>query len=284
MQHAIIMRKSFVLLLLIASASCFSQPIRMNFMAGVANYNGELQAKKFTFNQARSVFGMGVTFDITNQLLLRGEYNFAKLGADDKFGQYPTRNLNFKTFIQEFDLIAEYNFRDLYDRKVTPYVFGGVGVFKFSPYTTDALYGKVYLSSLGTEGQGLPQYPDRTLYKTTQFNVPMGGGLKYALSNDVQVGVEYGLRILFTDYLDDVSTTYADQNILRNARGPVAVALAFRGDELKPNPRQYPNAGAIRGSAKAKDMYYYALARISIRLNWQEASGGRGIGCPRNVR
>ena len=40
------------------------------------------------------------------------------------------------------------------------------------------------------------------------------------------------LRIQFTDYLDDVSTTYVDQAVLAAARGPKAVEMAYRGGEL----------------------------------------------------
>lgn len=258
-------------------------------MAGAANYYGDLQTRKLTFNQANAVFGAGATLDITNKLLLRGEYNFTKLGADDKQNKsasFRTRNLNFKTLIQELDLMAEYNLWDLSEKKITPYVFAGVGAFKFSPYTTDSLYGKVFLIGLSTEGQGFSQYPDRKEYKKLQVNIPIGGGIKYAISDDVQFGFEYGLRLLFTDYLDDVSTNYIDENVLLNAKGPVAVSLAFRGDEIKTNPRSYPKEGTFRGSPKAKDLYYYGLARLSIRMNWFEngAGFGRGrnkLGCPR---
>jgi hypothetical protein len=258
-------------------------------MAGLANYNGEIQPSRLTFNQSNGAVAAGATLDITNKLLLRGEYNFTRLGADDKNSIYKTRNLNFKTLIQELDLMAEYNFWDMTEKRITPYVFGGVGIFKFSPYTTDSVYGKVYLQPLSTEGQGLPQYPTRKVYKTVQFNVPIGGGIKYAISDDVQFGFEYGLRVLFTDYLDDVSTRYIDENTLLNARGPIAVAVAYRGDEIKTSPRPYPNNGSLRGSEKSKDYYYYGLARLSIRMNWFENgvnfSGSRRnrMGCPRNV-
>lgn len=183
--------------------------------------------------------------------------------------------------------MLEYNFLDLYTTRITPYGFAGIGLFKFSPYTVDSVYGKVYLNGLSTEGQGLPQYPDRKPYKKIQLNIPVGAGVKYALSDDVQFGFEFGLRVNFTDYLDDVSTTYVDQNILLNAKGPVAVAVAFRGDELKPDPRAYPGAGSIRGSAKAKDYYYFALARLSIRMNWFDGAGygsaRSNVNCPKNV-
>jgi len=283
-----IMRMCLYGLAMLFVSNTNAQVIRLNFMGGLANYNGDLQPKRFTFNQSNAVIAAGATLDITNKLLLRGEYSFTQLGADDKKGSFPARNLNFKTYIRELNLLAEYNIFDLEERSFTPYIFGGIGIFKFSPYTFDSINQKVYLVNLGTEGQGLPQYPDRKVYKTTQFNIPFGGGVKFAVSDDVQIGFEMGLRYLFTDYLDDVSKPFADQTILRNARGQLAVDLAFRGDEVKVNPRSYPNAGSPRGSAKAKDLYYFGVARLSIRMNWFEngisfSSKKSRFGCPGRV-
>ena len=281
------MRKLFLFACLFAVLHTQAQTVRLNFMTGLSNYYGEIQKKKLTFDQSNPVFAVGATLDITNKLLLRTEYSFTKLQGDDKRGIYPTRNLNFKTYIQEGTLLLEYNLFDLYEKKLTPYVFSGVGLFRFSPYTTDSLNRKVYLVSLHTEGQGFPEYPDRKIYKRTQFNIPIGGGLKYAISDDVQFGFEYGLRILFTDYLDDVSKSYVDENILRNRAGQLAVDLSYRGDELKNGSKSYPGAGTLRGSSRVNDLYYYGLARLSIRMNWFEngLSSGRKnkFGCPSRV-
>lgn len=279
---------SFGLLLFFFSAQ--AQQLRINLMAGRANYSGELQPRPLTFNQSNGAYGAGASLDLTNKLSLRGEFFFTKLGADDKLTskpEYRLRNLNFKTYIQELNLVAEYNFLNHYEHKLVPYVFGGIGVFRFSPYTTDSLYGKRYLAALSTEGQGLPGYPGRQPYKTTQINIPFGGGVKYFLSDDINFSMEMGVRTLSTDYLDDVSTTYVDEAALLAERGPVAVGLAFRGDEVKSNPQAFPGAGIQRGSPKAKDYYYYGLLKIGIRMNWfgvDDASGKRGkVNCPPRV-
>ncbi len=283
-----------VILLIFLISSSFivqAQNLRLNLMAGRANYSGEIQPRSFTFNQSNGAYGAGASIDLSDKIVLRGEYLFTRLGADDKLSSRPDyrmRNLNFKTFIREVNLVGEFNLRNSYEHKFVPYVFGGVGLFRFSPYTTDSVYGKQYLVGLNTEGQGLPEFPDRQPYKTTQLNLPFGGGVKYFLSEDVNFSVEFGIRVLFTDYLDDVSTTYVDETTLLNARGPVAVALAFRGDEIKSNPQQYPRGGTQRGSPKAKDYYYYGLAKIGIRINsfdnGKVQSGRRGkLDCPSRV-
>lgn len=258
-------------------------------MGGLANYSGDLQAKNFTTNQAKGVVTVGATYSLSSKFSLRGEYSFAKVGADDKFSEkqsFRNRNLNFQTLIKDFSLMGEYNIFDLTEKKVSPYVFAGVSAYYASPYTNTAAGEKVYLIGLSTEGQGLPQYPDREVYKKTRIAIPVGGGLKYALSDDIHLGLELGVRTLFTDYLDDVSATYVDQNTLLAAKGATAVDLAFRGDELKTNPLPYPAEGVTRGG-KAKDMYYFTQVRIGFRLPWFDggASGGKRsrYGCPSRV-
>ena len=276
----------FILMSVTCTAS-FSQ-IRLHLMGGFANYTGDIQQKRFTLNQAKGVITAGGTYNLSQKFALRSDYSFGKIGASDKFNTTQSvkdRNLSFETILREFSIMGEYDLFDLTETPFTPYVFGGVSVFKFSPYTYNAAGTKVYLQGLGTEGQGLPQYPDRQLYKKTQLAIPFGGGLKYAISDDIHLGVELGIRKTFTDYLDDVSTTYADENVLLNGRGTAAVDVAFRGDELKTNPYPYPAEGTIRGG-KAKDYFYFGQVRLSFRLPWIDGgnSGKRGkYGCPANV-
>lgn len=277
----------FFFLIFLASASV-AQPVRLHLMGGFSNYSGDIQQKMFTLKQANSVISAGGTFNITDKFALRSDYSFTRLGADDKLNkpQLRLRNLNFKTLIQELTLMGEYDFADLSLQRFTPYVFAGIGVFHFSPYTLDSAGNKVFLVALSTEGQGLREYPDRKVYKKTQLNIPYGAGIKYALSDDVYIGFELGFRKLFTDYLDDVSSTYVDRNVLLTSKGPQAVQYAFRGDELKP-PLPYPPAGALRGNSKKKDYYYYGQFRISFRMSWFDKKGSRtdkrnkrGLGCP----
>lgn len=282
------MKISIVSFLIIFTSASFAQPVRLHIMGGFSNYSGDIQQKRLSLNQAQGVITGGATFNITDKFALRGDGSFARLGADDKLNKADlrARNLNFKTIIQELDLTGEYDIFNLSDRRLTPYVLAGIGVFHFSPYTLSETGNKVFLSGLSTEGQGFPEYPDRKIYKTIQVNVPIGGGLKYALSDYIYIGFELGFRKLFTDYLDDVSTKYIDQNILLARKGQTAVHYAFRGDELKP-PLQYPDAGSLRGNSKRNDYYYFGQFRISFRMPWFDNTGSnvvkgnrKGLGCP----
>jgi hypothetical protein len=116
------------------------------------------------------------------------------------------------------------------------------------------------------------------------MGIPIGGGVKLNLSENINVGIEIGLRKLFTDYLDDVSTNYVDENLLFANRGSKAVELAYRGDEIKNGIMQYPEAGKQRGSPKAKDLYYFTLVTLSFRLGAINFSNSNSQwACPKNV-
>jgi len=278
------MKKAFLVLFIFPALISSAQQVRLHLMGGFANYNGDIQQKLITFESAKGAVSIGGTLNITDQFAIRGDASFAKLQGDDKNNkkvQLRARNLNFQTIIQELSLLAEYDLRNLNDHKITPYIYGGIGLYHFSPYTYDAAGTKNYLIGLRTEGEGI--VPGVKEYKTKQFNIPLGGGIKYALSDDIRVGFELGFRLLRTDYLDDVSDTYVDQNILFAAQGPKAVELAFRGDELKDNPQAYPAGGTQRGNKNANDFYYFGLFRIDFRMNWFDRDGSRtdrGLKCP----
>jgi hypothetical protein len=281
------MRKLAILSLLFLSLKLSAQPLRLHIKGGFANYNGELQPRAFTLNEAAGVLSAGGTFELSDRFALRSDYSVAKVGGDDKYSVINvSRNLNFKTLVRELSLMAEFNLLNISERSWTPYIFAGIGVFRFSPYTFDSSGKKIYLQGLGTEGQGLSAYPDRQRYKRTQLNMPFGGGIKYALSDDIHLTAEVGFRKLFTDYLDDVSTTYVDENLLYQAHGRQAVDLAFRGDELKNSTQQYPADGAQRGNPKTKDWYYFGQVGISFRMNWfDNGEYGRSkkgaVNCPK---
>lgn len=284
------MKVLFSIIVILCNLPVHSQGLQADLYAGVANYQGDLQGKRFTFSNAKPAFGLGLSYDITNKFIIRGAANYLKVAGKDETGDAAKavifRNLSFNSTVLEAQLALEYNLFDLEERSFTPYAFAGVAAFHFNPYAFDKAGKKEYLRSLGTEGQGLSQYPDKKLYKNNQLAIPFGGGIKFLLSDKLQLGVEIGLRKLFTDFLDDVSGTYADSSILASARGAKAAAFAYRGKEINSNA-SYPAVGSPRGNIKSKDWYYTTGIRLSYSLSGMGNGGGNGrkskTGCPVNV-
>jgi hypothetical protein len=281
-------RPILLLLTIISSVICSAQNLHLNLFAGIANYQGDLQGKRITLNQSQPAFGLGASYDLTNKFIARAGFMYGKVGGTDQKNTSAKgiefRNLSFKSTIMEFHLGVEYNLFDLSYRDITPYAFAGAAVYHFNPYTRDAAGNKTFLKPLSTEGQGLSQYPDRKPYNLTQFAVPFGVGVKVYMSERLQLGIELGLRKLFTDHLDDVSTNYVDSATLAAARGPKAVELAYRGDEVSGGPG-YPADGAQRGNSKYKDWYYFSGLRVIYTINTgKNKNGNNGTGCPVRVR
>lgn len=280
------MKRLVVLLSAFIPMLSFSQRLHVNLFGGFSNYLGDLQEKSVTLEQSNRAFGAGLSYDATRHFSLRAGFVYGKIGAEDKLNTLAVlrrRNLSFQSVVKEGNMLAEYNFFNISERKFTPYVFGGLAVFHFNPFTYDTLGNKIYLQPLGTEGQGLAQYPGRKMYKLTQLAIPFGAGVKLRLSDNVVVSYELGLRKLFTDYLDDVSSTYADQTVLAAARGTTVVQMAYRGGELKNAGSAYPAEGVIRGNPALKDWYYMHGFTISIGLHTGRKGKAR-YDCPVEAR
>ncbi|MBL7729197.1 MAG: outer membrane beta-barrel protein [Dinghuibacter sp.] len=274
------------------SSNSVAQDMYVHVLAGFTNYQGDIQSKRITLNQAGAAFGAQLTYHFSPRIAARAGFMYGKIkGSDAKSGvaQQVKRNLSFESNILEGQLGLELHLLDMETRRFSPYVFGGAAVYKHNPFTYTQTGRKVFLQPLSTEGQGLQAYPNRKPYTLTQFSLPFGAGFRMAVNEQMQLGIELGLRKTFTDYLDDVSDKYADQLRLQNERGALSVELAYRGDEL-PGGLPYPTENDLRGNPKSKDWYYFAGATLGIRLKrgGENSHSGTGskkyrMGCPRNV-
>ena len=277
-----------------------AQDLRLNIFGGMANYNGDLQSRTFTFQQARYALGAWLSYDLNPKIMLRGGLHFANVQGADRLQKNPQnqiRNLSFATNIWEVHAGAEYHFLGMDDRVFSPYIFGAIAAFRHNPYAFDTTGNKIYLKPLSTEGQGLSTYPDRNPYSLLQFAVPFGLGVRMVLTDRIDIGAEFGYRKTFTDYMDDVSRSYVDQNALLAERGPVAVQMAYRTPELAGHGTDpYPVDLEKRGGSKYKDNYYFLGITLTYHLAGGNAFnhkakgfGGGGkrkskMGCPTNVQ
>jgi opacity protein-like surface antigen len=269
---------SFLVLSLVSAA----QGLHLNLFLGTSNYQGDLQDKIFSFDQAHLAGGIGLSYDLSKRFSVRANFKIGKISADDEKGRNKARNLNFTSQLTEGDIDLQYFITTLGRHSLTPYVFAGIALYHFDPYTFDSTGQKYYLKPFSTEGEGFATGIKE--YNLTQVSIPFGAGVKMPLSDNINVGLEVGFRKLFTDYLDDVSGTYIAEDLLLANRGSKAVELAYRGGELKGGSPVYPPAGSQRGNSKLKDWYYFTGLTLSFRLlNGNLGGSGKEISCPRNV-
>lgn len=279
-----------ILLLIISIVFSINYSSAQRFYAGItgglANYSGDLLEKLYVNKQTNGFIGVNAQYEFFDQLIVKAGYNFARVNGSDRFNTkilLQQRNLHFESVISEFSFVAELYLFNLNEKKISPYAFAGIALFHFNPYTFDTTGKKTFLHPLSTEGQGI--YPDKKPYSLWQPAIPFGGGIKFSVNENIRIGFELGFRKLFTDYLDDVSTSYADFNDLLAAKGSVATELAYRGDELTGGNPVYPTKDTQRGSSGQNDTYYFTGLNISFRLG----NGGGGFkisgkknkfGCP----
>lgn len=289
-----IIRTILILFLCAAYSKAQSQRLFVHVDGGAVNYGGDLQDKIFTFNQANSFFGAGLYYNLSEHVSLEGALSFGKLAASDAKTNTESvrRNLSFYSNIYEASLLVRANLWNVPgDKKFTPYLTVGVAAFHYNPYAYTLAGEKVYLRPLRTEGEGLPQYPERKLYKLNQLSIPFGLGLTYAITDNIMVGGEINFRKTFTDYIDDVSSQrYVDTAILRATRGDLAAKMSFRSDETS-NPLNFSDR-ITRGNPNKKDVYYTCLIKLYLSLdnlftfssNSNEAKRNRKqTACPKKV-
>ena len=245
----------------------------MNCLTDLGGHSGLgkrfLKDLNFGNTQVNGSIYAGLTYKETFGLRLEGTFgevksydSILKENANNTNGRYE-RNLSFKSKIAEISLLAEfYPLALLSNRKhfiIVPYFMGGIGIFSFNPQAT--LNGRtVDLQPLSTEGQGFAEYPDRNPYSLTQINIPLGIGFQHEASKDISIRAEILYRILFTDYLDDISTTYIDPALFSKyfsgSKLNDALALNDRRSNDNPNYPLNPQGGQIRGTPKNNDAYF----------------------------
>ena len=165
------------------------------------------------------------------------------------------RNLDFKSNIFDFTATGEFNFlkytHGSYNENFTPYLALGFSVFHYAPFT-EFEGERYYLRPLGTEGQS-----PTNEYALINGGLTYGGGFKWDINYDFSINVEFTFRRLFTDYLDDVSTTYANPILLEQNRGDIARELADRSIEPK-----IGLTGRQRGDSTRNDQYNFFSVSI----------------------
>jgi len=257
---------------------------------GLSSYQGDLAPNSISGSLSQLHFSGGVfgRYNINNFVAVKLGLNYAKVSAEDANAsseQQQARNLSFRSNIFEASLTGEFNILGYqpynYERTFSPYIFAGVSYFRFDP---QAFFDNEWhnLQPLGTEGQGLDGFPE--VYELFQIAIPVGVGVKYALNDQWNIGLEVGLRKTFTDYLDDVSGVYGDQSLILAGNGALAAALNDRAGEITDEPI-VRTPESQRGNSEKDDTYIIGAVFISYNFADNGLVGGRRkskrkSGCP----
>ncbi|MGY8950681.1 MAG: type IX secretion system protein PorG [Flavobacteriales bacterium] len=259
----------FIFISTTESNSQYKPNQEFGILGGTGYYIGDMNSTHF--NNLRVAGGITYRKNFDRRFTFKSSALYTNVYANDENSKdliKVNRNLKFKSDIIELSGQIEFNFlayetgNSLYNW--TPFIFTGVSIFNYNPQA-EGSDGQWYdLQELGTEGQGTTSFPNRKKYSLTQLSVPFGGGVKIGVSDNFNIIVEYGLRKTFTDYIDDVSTTYVG---IPSEFTNIAIELA---DQSIDGPQL---AGIARGDETNKDWYSFSGITLSFRLQ------GKTKGC-----
>jgi hypothetical protein len=300
------MKYFFFLLLILTTHLCFAQSRFLGISAGGSLYSGDLSP----VNYGDNIQNIGTSFGVSYKQELSDRFGFRlmlsrnSVEAADSLNQLdpasisnpPTveqldlvnrivRNLSFQNTITEFSLLAEYKILKI--NKLDVIVSGGPAVFRHSPKAFDPVTTEfaepvlVELQSLRTEGQSF-----NDIYGLFQVSLPLGLQLQYAVTEKLSIGLEFYHRFVFTDYLDDASSsTYAPCADIVAISGPVGDRLADPSDfapsglTIGESPCSNPTGTPIsRADPSNNDNYMSASVSVWYRLPDTRGKGAQG--CP----
>lgn len=225
---------------------------------GVSYYFGDLNTS-FDLGLPGMSGGLVARYNINNRLAVKFSASAGFVSADDARSNNAferSRNLSFSSSLLDLSSSFEFNFlpynhgsdEDFF----TPYIFAGFSVFQFNP-TAELDGDEIGLRDLGTEGQFKGEE-----YLLVQPALNYGIGFKLDLTYEWSLNFEISARSLFTDYLDDVSTVYADKDDLLKLRGETAVALSDRSIEIPGvEGNSIGEEGRQRGNSNNNDSYVF---------------------------
>lgn len=137
------------------------------------------------------------------------------------------RNLNFRNEIKEVAVRGEYSLfadndvggKGYYNPDFKLYAFAGIGVFHHNP---QGRFNEEWhdLRPLRTEAQTKE-------YSKFAMTIPMGFGFYFTHLRKHRFSWEFGYRTTFTDYLDDISSSYATEDELIDIHSPNEAAAGL---------------------------------------------------------
>ncbi len=269
------------------------------FAIGTANYLGDIGGDDLTRRDFSADLHLGQTklsshvfvrYRLNSVLAVRGQVGTVYLEDYDNLSSNParaTRNAHFRNFVNELSVRAEVSFFSnpmitRYTSKLrmgmNAYATLGVTGFSHNPQAQlnrDAAEYHFAQGNIATnptqlnydEWYDLRDAGTETLtYGQLSMGMPLGLGVSFEVNHQIRVGMEFVWNLTFTDYLDDVSFTWADPSglsdiqfllsnpssvVVAEAAGvdnPEAFLNSFRWDEAYDSPRGNPDKNDTYGT------------------------------------
>lgn len=206
------MKQIAVLLLLLPALKITAQRQLTHFleagaMLGVTSYSGDISARRIDLQELRPGYGVFARYFLAPHLAVRGHLYGGAISGDDKYSSVKApRSFRFGASIFEVAASLEWH---LFSRDRSP--GAGVRNFFISPYVYAG--AGITFADANAEYYGPPErrddflvvpIPEEGLRKRFPL-APVGGGIRLDFYERFIVGLEGGIRPVFSDDIDGVS-------------------------------------------------------------------------------
>lgn len=175
-------------------------------MLGLTNYSGDVTENFIDFREFQLGYGAFVRYHLNKNFSLKLHGYSGSISGDDANSEsLKIRSLRFSTSLLEVGLVGElhlfrksrYSQTGIHKLQISPYIYGGLGM-TFASSDTE-YYGP---ADLRNENLKAPVPEDNLENRFVLF--PVGGGLRFDLFDQFILGLEGGLRPVFSDDLDGI--------------------------------------------------------------------------------
>ncbi|RYZ20416.1 MAG: hypothetical protein EOO16_16795 [Chitinophagaceae bacterium] len=242
------MRRPFLLavatcLTVAASAQSAETPFEIGAGAGLMIYQGDLTPSPAgSYRTARPAFALWASHRLTPRLALRASLQRGSVYGDDARYTMPAwraeRALRFSTSITELSLQAVYRLENGW--KLQPYLFGGIGYALVNVNRDAGAFNTAFFNSDKRVMDGLAADLATAPPRLVPV-IPLGGGLRYGISDALSLHLETAYRLARTDYLDGFSQVGNPKRLDHYQSYVLGVSWQFGA----------PRIGASRGRARS---------------------------------
>ncbi|MEY4933949.1 MAG: hypothetical protein RIS64_308 [Bacteroidota bacterium] len=204
------MNKIFNLILLTYLVALFGHPFsataqrfEAGMFVGASNYVGDLADPQLFYRATGVAYGGFARYNITPRWTARVGFTTGMLqGSDANTPRNAIRGFTFSGDVYEMSGLIEWNFlgkpafsrNGMFARQVDPYLFIGGALASFT-VTAKA--------PANTSPYPFPEKDNRNV----TIALPVGGGVKFHLSEEFTLGLEFGNRFTTSDYVDGISAS-----------------------------------------------------------------------------
>jgi hypothetical protein len=191
------------------------KPYDFGILIGMASYEGDMirfsEEETNLFTSSGIAFGLNFNYHLSQNLNGGISYRFGQVSGDDKFADAGTgrreRGFSFTNNLNELSLRLEYAPLAHKNYKLTPYVYGAIGMVFGNPQVN-------FNESKQPDAMKSRIAKDKAEIEKSSIVFPIGFGVKYDINENYSIKAEAALRIGANDYIDGVtnaaSTEYND--------------------------------------------------------------------------